>query len=381
MPAPFDALSNLPSVAKRPNAAGIWHLILEIRHLAFNAVMTNSNSIEQRHVVIGPYDQRPQIERVLAALPLDAPLRPVVDAHDDKLRAYELANDTASRAQQFYKRWGSTALVLTTIAALLSAATLFPIERHFPQIIALRPYVSGLQSAANIVALIIVWRLAQFGAIGRWMQSRAEAERLRGAYFRAIIDAPTPPAADARRLWSEKLTLLETAHLDYQRKYFASAEKRHRGGSSMLRGPKVAATIATGIGVLIGAAALAHAFKLPFVSYLLALLGEVLAEPTRWQIGLNTIASSLLAYASARAMVTQDERNAALYALTGQRLDDLRTPARREAVATAAAAGDGTAVIAYAEAAQSILDADHQAWMLNRPPVNPTAGPPPRMAI
>ncbi|MBU6379225.1 MAG: hypothetical protein KJS95_11935 [Gammaproteobacteria bacterium] len=343
--------------------------------------MTNSNSIEQRHVVIGPYDQRPQIERVLAALPLDAPLRPVVDAHDDKLRAYELANDTASRAQQFYKRWGSTALVLTTIAALLSAATLFPIERHFPQIIALRPYVSGLQSAANIVALIIVWRLAQFGAIGRWMQSRAEAERLRGAYFRAIIDAPTPPAADARRLWSEKLTLLETAHLDYQRKYFASAEKRHRGGSSMLRGPKVAATIATGIGVLIGAAALAHAFKLPFVSYLLALLGEVLAEPTRWQIGLNTIASSLLAYASARAMVTQDERNAALYALTGQRLDDLRTPARREAVATAAAAGDGTAVIAYAEAAQSILDADHQAWMLNRPPVNPTAGPPPRMAI
>jgi hypothetical protein len=339
-----------------------------------------TNSIEQRRLVIGHHDQRPQIERALAALPPDAPLRQVVDAHDDKLRAYELANDAATRAQQFYKRWGITALLLTTIAALLSATTLFPIERYYPQIVALRPYVSGLQSAANVVALVIVWRLAGSGAIGRWMQSRAEAERLRGAYFRAIIAAPTPPDANAPHSWNEKLAVLEAAHLDHQRRNFASAEKRHRGVSSMLRGPKMAATIATGIGILIGAAALAQVLGIPFASHLLAFLGDVLAEPARWQIGLNSIASSLLAYASARATVTQDERNAALYALTGRRLDDLRTTERREAVAAAASAGDGAAVTAYAEAAQAILDADHQAWLLNRPPVNPTAGPPPRFA-
>ena len=75
-------------------------------------------------------------------------------------------------------------------------------------------------------------------------------------------------------------------------------------------------------------------------------------------------------------MVTQDERNAALFAVTRQRLDALRTPERRKAVQDAADRGDGAAVLAYVEAAQSILDADHQAWMLNRPPPDPTAPPP-----
>lgn len=337
-------------------------------------------STDQRRVVVGPHDQRPQIERVVATLAADAPLRRVVGAQEQRLVAYELANETATRAQQFYKHWGHTALVLTTIAALLSAAMLLPIERLVPLSSAFRGIVSGLQSAANVAALVIVWRLTQSGAISRWMQSRAEAETLRGSYFRAVIEAPAPTGEDDQRLWREKLALLDAAHLDYQRAYFASAEKRHRKGSSMLRGPKVVATVATICGILIGAAALAHGLGLP-VSGFVVLLGEILADPIRWQLGLNTIASSLLAYASARAMVTQDERNAALYALTGRRLDDLRTPDRRAAVAAAASAGDGAAVLAYAQAAQAILDADHQAWVLNRPPANPTAGPPPRLTI
>ena len=105
-------------------------------------------------------------------------------------------------------------------------------------------------------------------------------------------------------------------------------------------------------------------------------VGLILDDPTRWQLGLNTAGSALLAYASARAMVTQDERNAALFAVTRQRLDALRTPERRKAAQDAADRGDAAAVLAYVEAAQSILDADHQAWMLNRPPPDPTAPPP-----
>jgi hypothetical protein len=33
------------------------------------------------------------------------------------------------------------------------------------------------------------------------------------------------------------------------------------------------------------------------------------------------------------------------------------------------------------ETAQSILDADHQAWLLNRPPPDPTAPPPNKFEV
>ena len=67
--------------------------------------------------------------------------------------------------------------------------------------------------------------------------------------------------------------------------------------------------------------------------------------------------------------------------LYDQRFDALRTPQRRKAVAEAAAAGDGNTVLAYAAEAQAILDADHQAWMLNRPPADPTAAPPDKFKV
>ena len=43
------------------------------------------------------------------------------------------------------------------------------------------------------------------------------------------------------------------------------------------------------------------------------------------------------------------------------------TISRRKAIANAAAAGDQAAVMAYAAEAQTILDADHQAWLLTTP--------------
>ncbi len=101
-------------------------------------------------------------------------------------------------------------------------------------------------------------------------------------------------------------------------------------------------------------------------------------EPVRWQLGLGTLASALLAYASARTLIHQDERNAALYAHTGKRLDDLASTHGNAAI-LAAARGDGVAVIDYARAAQAILDADHTAWQFHHPPRDPTVGPPPRI--
>ena len=210
------------------------------------------------------------------------------------------------------------------------------------------------------------------------MTTRADAERRRGDYFRALLQKPAPADVDAKALWSQKLALFEAAHLDYQRAYFRSAERRHTRGASFRAWPRTSATNLTIVGIAIGGVAVLVGLSVSLLT-MPPWLTVLFDDPIRWQLGFNTAASALLSYAS--TMITQDERNAALYAATGQRLDALRTPERRKAVADAAAADDSNAVLAYATEAQAILDADHQAWMLNRPPADPTAPPPDKFRV
>jgi len=212
------------------------------------------------------------------------------------------------------------------------------------------------------------------------METRAEAERLRGDFFRAMLHAPTPAGVDGGRLWLEKLALFDAAHLDYQSAYYRSAIRRHSKGASARAWPRALAASAIGTSITLGLGALLYNFGFAVPGGLPELVKWLrsfdLGEPIRWQLGLNTAASALLAYASARAIITQDERNGALYRMTLHRLDGVRTKARREAVGTAAAAGDGAAVLDYASEAQEILDADHLAWRLSRPPEVVIEAPP-----
>lgn len=323
---------------------------------------------------IGPYDQRPEIAKHVAELGADSPLAALLAEPplDDRLKIYEDANADAEKAQNAYRRWGRFALFLMTAATLISAVMLFPLERLWKDNEQWRGLVSGLQSAANIIALAVVWSLNRRGAVGRWMETRAEAERLRSDFFRAVLNAPAPAGSNAGRLWREKLALVDAAHLDYQSAYYRSAIGRHSKVASARATPRKLAAAAMAISILLGAASLLilSGFPLPgpLSEAFTTLRSLDLGEPIRWQLGLNTAASALLAYASARAIITQDERNAALYRISLHRLGTLRSEARREAVAAAASAGDGAAVLAYAEEAQEILDADHLAWRLSRPP-------------
>ena len=282
------------------------------------------------------------------------------------MAAYEAANRIAIKAQGRYKRWGWFALSLATLATVIAAVTLLPVSALFPD--HSTRIVSGLQSAANILSLAIVWWLNQSGAIDEWMTTRAEAERLRGVLFADLLAAPAPPDAPPGQLWSEKLTLLNGAHIDYQRRYFASAERRHMKGARGLSLPRWLAFGAIALAIIVGAATFFDLWPVEVMKRAPWL--KLSEEPIRWQLGLNTLASSLLAYASARTMMNQDERNAALYRHSGRRIDELKAAEGAE-VEGAARRDDGGRVVQYARAAQSILDADHQAWRLHRPLANP----------
>ena len=327
-----------------------------------------------------PFDQRSMIDGHLASLAPDAPLRQVVAGLDDHLKVYEDANDDAVKSQARYKRWCRLALLLMTGATLLSAPMLLPLDRLWPPGEAWRGPISVLQAFANAVALCLVWWLHRSGAVLSWMTSRAEAERLRGDYFRALLRGPVPPGADAALLLRERLALFEAAHLDYQRGYYRKAVDRHNRAASARAWPRFIAAMVTVIGIAIGAAAGLAALGMP-VHEVVRKASLVLEDPVRWQLCLNTMGSSLLAYASARAMITQDERNAALYRTTLARLDAVQSDARPKRVAEAAARGDAAAVLAYAAETQAILEADHQVWMLNRPPANAGEAPPVRFKV
>lgn len=329
---------------------------------------------------IGPYDQRPRIAEYVDTLAPDAPLRAVVrdTAFDDALKLYEDADQDAGRAQRIFKRSAGLALALMTLATLISSLMLFPIERLWPESVQWRGFVSGLQSAANTIALGVVWFLNRSEGAMRWLDLRAEAERLRGDYFRAILAAPAPAGADARQLLCEKLGLLEHAHHDYQRAYLVSAVRKHAAGATRRARPRRLSTAATAVAILIGMAALAATVSGP--DSLLRWVVAALTDPIRWQLGLNTMASALLAFASARSMIHQDDRNAALYRGTLAELDRVRAE-QRETAAAAALRADETGVARYAREVQTVLDADHRAWRLARAAVDPNAPPPPQWKV
>lgn len=318
------------------------------------------------------HGQRAAITKALANLPAIAPIRSLVgsQAFEDHLAAYEASNAKAVNAQTAYKRWAGFALVLATFATVLAAGTLLPVSALLPA--AADRAVSGFQAAANILSLAVVWWLGRAGAIDAWLTRRAETERLRGALFADLVAAPAPPGADIKRLWREKLALFNTAHVDYQRTYFKSAAKRHTQAAGGLSVPRALATFAIVLSIVVGAVAALDGW--PTFLQTLAPWLKLAEEPVRWQLGLGTLASALLAYASARTLIHQDERNAALYTHTRTRLDDL-VAARGPATEAAASDGDSDAVTAFVNDAQAILDADYTAWQFHRPPADPTVGP------
>jgi hypothetical protein len=333
----------------------------------------------KRRPRIGPYDQRPRIMHHVNRLPAEAPLRVVVadPGLDDRLKLYEDADADANSAQKWFKRWAGLALALMTVATLISSLMLFPIEKMWPESLRWRGFVSGMQSAANAIALIVVWWLNRSEGVARWIDLRAEAERLRSEYFRALLAAPAT-GATAPELLSQKLALIEFAHHDYQRGYLASAISKHADGASRRARPRRLSTAATLVAILIGLLAAWAAIRSQD-----AVLQAILAlidDPIRWQLGLNTMASALLAFASARSMIHQDDRNAALYRGTLADLDRVRGE-QRQVVIAAAERGDEAMVAGYAREVQAILDADSRAWRLAREAVDPNAPPPPKWKV
>ena len=219
--------------------------------------------------------------------------------------------------------------------------------------------MTSLQTISLVVAVVAVLWISLFQPVDQWMQARAKAESIRADVFRGIMLAPGA-GADASQLLRENFACFKSAHLDSQLSFF------NRRGGQALRScgratpVRLGGYVLTVFAVLFGLAAFVngwHELGLPIWRPVLSAADWFLVPHAKslatWP---RDGASSLLAFASAKSLMDQDERNATCYRAAA---DQIKVVVDADLAKTeqAAANGDAEKVLAFCERVQSILAA------------------------
>ncbi len=311
-------------------------------------------------------DLRQALDLHLGKLPADAPLRALLTLPEieHKLSEFDAADAIAIEEQRSYRRLGRFALRAMMVGALIGALALLPLDRWIDGW--LRRAIELVQALALIVTFVAVMWSGWRQSVGQWMHSRAQAEKLRADVFRAIVQRG---ASDAKALLAPALACFKDAHLDWQLGYYRKSGREHRRAAGNATPYKIVAYLLTGVSVVLGVIGLVNfAAELGFPLPRAASWFRSLAVPEagRWQLGLGAMASSILAFASARSFMDQDDRNASCYELAAKELERLGANdlPRAEAAAREGRAGE---VTAFCESVQTVLSAEHLAWIFSRP--------------
>jgi hypothetical protein len=307
-----------------------------------------------------PSDLRDALRLHLATLPADAPVRGLLasDPIERLLSRFDAADATAIKEQAYYRRSGRLVLWATMAGTVVGALVLLPIDRWttgWPRI-----GIQMGQATALTLSLVATWWTGWYQPVSRWLRARATAEVLRGDAFRAIIQA----GAEARGTLAGALACFKDAHLEWQLGYYRRRAAQHRRSAGNAAPYKLLGYLVLAVAVLIGAVGFVNLLaRLDGAwSWIKALAQWIPLEETgRWQLGLGVMSTSILAFASARSFMDQDDRHAVLCELADEHLEEVK---RLELAKTeaAAAAGDATPVVAFCERVQGIMSAEHLAW-------------------
>lgn len=318
--------------------------------------------------------QRAEINKFVASSGPSSPIAAIVASPEVQayLEAFEAADSEAMVSQARYRRYANLALRATTFGTLVGALLLLPFDQgivDFP-----RGGIGALQTLALLITIVAIWWIGRRRPGDTWITSRAIAEQKRGELFAAILGTSLATAVDKRLVIQQKLECIHTAHVEGQLRYFDKSTARHAKAARRTTPLRLFGYALIVLGAGLGAVSLLQ---------LLESLGVVLPaslvmwtgllstlDLSRWQLGFGTMASSLLAHATARSMLDQDERNAALYWMTAKNIRQFLERELRPAQVKAAT-GDLVAVKEFYRGVRQILEAEHMAWFLNRPPSDP----------
>ncbi len=305
-------------------------------------------------------DLREALRLHLQKLPDTAPARDLVaSASVEKLIAqFDRADATAIKEQGNYRRFGRLVLWATMAGTVVGALVLLPIDQWttgWPRLV-----IQGVQAVALTLSLVATLWVGWRQPVGRWLRARATAEVLRGDVFRAIIET----GAQARGALAAALACFKDAHLEWQLGYYGRRRAQHRRSAGNTHPYKLLGYLILVVAVLIGAVGFVNLLaKLeaawPWIRTAAQWLP--LEETGRWQLGLGVMSMSILAFASARSFMDQDDRHAVLCELAAEQLEDIKR-AGLAAADAAAASGDAPPVVAFCARVQGVMSAEHLAW-------------------
>ncbi len=311
--------------------------------------------------------QRAAIEDYLATLPADAPVRSIVagESVEASLVAFERADARALAEQARFRRWGRRGLYATTFGILVGALLLLPLEHRFggtPRLV-----IGGLQTLALAITFGATLTIRWLKPRDHWITFRAEAERLRSRIFDTILFAAPPAGSDAAATASQRLGLTMSAFVNDQMKFFKKRAVQHGRVASHLSPLRIFGYLLILAAGILGIAAVVNGLGVPLPAVLARTVDLLLLpDASRWQLGITTMASGILAHATSRGFMEEDERKAALYKVTFQKLQQLVERSLPQ-VQAACAKGDETSLRQFFSEARLIMEQEHAVWTLMRP--------------
>jgi len=280
--------------------------------------------------------------------------------------SFRLADAKAIAAQARYKHIGRLGLYAATVATLIGAIFLLPIEPW------LQGSAAAIASMLQVVSLMMAFLASRYLIIAKpfdaWMKSRAEAEIARVGLFNAVTGATEMSRDGELPLLPLALEYFRRYQLDVQRRYYKGRAAQHAAAAwhnnQWLRAGFLLTATSVIIGVML-AFELAAASGLPVPSWLLVLPSGFAGDPgpNRITLALGVVASALYGLGVARSLMDLDERNASRYATTSDNLEFL-TDKRLAEARTAAAEANAEVVRIFVSDVQSQISSEHREWIL-----------------
>jgi hypothetical protein len=278
---------------------------------------------------------------------------------------FRAADAAAVAAQTRYKRIGRTGLYAGTLATLLGALFLLPVEPWLDG----RPssIVSVLQTACLIIAFIASRTLAVSKPFDNWMKQRAVAEIARIELFDRVAGAEETPQDGELALLPLKLEYFRRYQLDVQRRYYRGRGTQHRQGVRRNNTWLTASLALTVVSVLLGLLVGMHtaAYWLPALQAWspVWLVDMANAATKRVLLALGVLASAFYGLGVARSLMDLDERNASRFLTNAENLDYI---SETQLVQARQAAADGRQddVLAFVARVQDIVSSEHKEWLL-----------------
>jgi hypothetical protein len=313
-------------------------------------------------------DWQLHLERHAGTLPPEAgALKRVLERRDLQgiTERFRSADTAALVAQRRYKRIGRLSLYAATVATVVGAIFIIPVETWIAGIPG--SIASGVQMLALATAFLASRLLAMTSPFDAWMKKRADAEIARTDLFNTIARADEPVRDGELPLLPLKLEYFRRYHLDVQRRYYRGRGTQHKAAvwrNNRWLGVGMMFTLASVTLGFLAALHIAAAWELPVPAWMLGwTAGLAGQEGKRVILGLGTVASALYGLGTARSLMDLDERNASRFLTTSENLAFLTNTALPDARA-AASAGRQEDVLAFMDRVNEQISSEHKEWTL-----------------